>query len=155
SYRYTKSLPHSPPARPDFIEVVETFYYRAQWAAKKIARGELWVGKRCCDSTMKELLLTMIEWNVRAREGADYPIWHGGRFLERWAPKSVLEGLRGIFSRYDEEDVRRALFKTVDLFNSIAGETAERMNLPYPGDIHKEVRGLIEEIFSEEKKPVK
>jgi len=58
-----------PPTQAEFHELIHIFWYRAQWAAKRLRRGELWVGKRSCDTTMKELLITIIEWHTRASNG--------------------------------------------------------------------------------------
>jgi aminoglycoside 6-adenylyltransferase len=76
----------------------------------------------------------MIEWHARAAHGWDYGTWHDGRFLERWAEPRVLKGLPAVFAHYDEDDIRRGLLATMDLFRWLAQETAEQLRYPFPVD---------------------
>lgn len=131
--------PASPPTQAEFLQAVNDFLYHAVWTAKKLRRGELWVGKSCCDSYMKQLLRQMAAWHARALHGWDYDTWFGGRFLEEWADPRVLQGLRAAFAHYDETDVWRALFATMDLFQWVAGEVAERLGYAYPTASHERV----------------
>jgi aminoglycoside 6-adenylyltransferase len=126
------SQPYRPPPQPEFLEVVNDFWYHTVWTAKKLRRRELWVAKSCCDTYMKRLLLRMIEWHARATKGWDHDTWEGGRFLEEWADPRALEGLRDAFAHYDEDDMCRALFATMDLFRWLAIETAGRLGYLYP-----------------------
>ncbi len=81
---------------------------------------------------MKRLLLQMMEWHAHATRSWDYDTWFQGRFLEEWADPRALAGLRDAFAHYDADDIRRALFATMDLFRWLAMETAERLGYPYP-----------------------
>jgi aminoglycoside 6-adenylyltransferase len=105
-----------PPEEAEFLEAVNDFWYQAVWATKKLRRGELFIAKSCCDSTMKRLLHQMIEWHARATHGWDHDTWHEGRFLDQWADPRAVAGLREADAHYDADDVRRALFATIDLF---------------------------------------
>jgi aminoglycoside 6-adenylyltransferase len=120
------------PSFQEFDEVVNDFWFHAAWTAKKLRRGELWVAKFCCDAYPKRLLLRMIEWHAQATQNAN--TWYNGRFLEQWAAPSVVGELRKAFAHYDEQDIWRALRSTIDLFHRLAGETAERLKVPYPAE---------------------
>jgi aminoglycoside 6-adenylyltransferase len=129
---FAEAQPYRPPTQRDFLNAVNDFWYHTVWGTKKLRRGELWVAKSSCDSYLKRLLLRMMEWHARATKGPDYDTWQLGRFLEEWADHRALAGLRDAFAHYDEEDVRRALLATMDLFRWLAIETAERLGYPYP-----------------------
>ena len=81
---------------------------------------------------MKRILQDMIECHARATQGWDYDTWHGGRFLEQWADSRAVTGLRDAYARYEEGDVRRALWATMELFSWLARESAERLGYLYP-----------------------
>jgi aminoglycoside 6-adenylyltransferase len=121
-----------PPTQHEFLKVVNDFIYHAVFTAKHLRRGELWWTVTCLDCHMQWLLLRMMEWHARAIHGWDYDTWFRGRFLEEWAPSQTLEGLRGAFAHYDEEDVKRALLALMDLFRWLAMETAEKLSYSYP-----------------------
>jgi aminoglycoside 6-adenylyltransferase len=126
----------SRPAPPDehaFRETSMDFWYHAVWTARKLKRGELYVAIQCLDCPMKALLVRVLAWHAQARDpGVD--TWHRGRFLERWADGRALADLRGVYARYDTDDVARALVATMDLFRRVATEMAEGFGLHYPRD---------------------
>lgn len=124
--------PYRPPAEPEFLNLVHDFWYHTVWTAKKLRRGELWTGKSCCDSYLKQLLRQMLEWHTRARQGASVDTWMSGRFLEEWADPRAVAALPAIFAHYDEADVWRALLSTMELFQWLAVETAEALGYAYP-----------------------
>jgi len=136
--RFLAALPraHAPtslPSAEQFSAAVGEFWFLTVWNAKHLRRGELWAAKTvACDGRMKSLLLRMIEWHACAMRGEDYDTWENGRHLEEWADTRVLDDLRATFGHYDDEDVWRASLATMNLFRSIATETAERLGLPYP-----------------------
>lgn len=45
----------------EFDNMVNDFFFRTVWAAKKILRGELWTAKMCVDSYLKNYLRRLIE----------------------------------------------------------------------------------------------
>jgi len=121
-------VPH-PPAPPPSAEAFEAlchdFLYHALWTAKKLRRGELWTAKFCLDGYLKgRCLLPLLEWHAKATRGWDTDTWHGGRFLETWADPRAVAGLGDAFARYDEADMWRALFVTLELFRWLGEETA-------------------------------
>lgn len=128
-----------PPSEAEFQQTVHDFWFHTAWTAKKLARGELWMAKMCCDMYMKGLLLRMIEWHARARHGWDYDTWHNGRFLDTWADPAVVERLRDAFAPYDADSVRGALLATGDLFGDLAAEVAARLDYAYPAAASQQV----------------
>jgi len=121
-----------PPTQHEFLQVVNDFLYHAVFTAKHLRRGELWWTVACLNCHMQWLLLPMMEWHARATHGWNYDTWFRGRFLEEWTRPQTLEGLRGAFAHYDEEDVKRALLALMDLFRWLAMETAEKLSYSYP-----------------------
>jgi aminoglycoside 6-adenylyltransferase len=138
-----------PPTRERFLNLVNDFWYHAVWVAKKLRRGELWTARLSCDSYMKRLLLTMIEWHAGAASGWGADTWHNGRFLEQWADPRAVDGLRQAFAHYDAADVWRALLATMDLFRWLATEAAARLGYPYPTSADEHVTALVQKYLSE------
>jgi len=128
-----------PPTQHEFLEVVNDFIYHAVFTAKHLQRGELWWTVTCLNCYMQRLLLRMMEWHARATHGWNYDTWFRGRFLDEWVHPQTLEGLRGAFAHYDEEDVKRALLAAMDLFRWMANETAEKLSYPYPTKADEQV----------------
>jgi aminoglycoside 6-adenylyltransferase len=130
------------PKEDEFFNLVYDFWYHILWTAKKLKRGEIWIAGGCLDSYLKrKCLLTMMEWHARLKNRAE--TWFRGRFLEKWAEPRILSGLHGAFAHYDREDIKRALFCTVELFRLLSRETAEMLNLNYPSPADKSVTEMI------------
>ena len=124
--------PACPPSSAEFSELVNDFLFHCIWTAKKIKRGELWTAKSCCDIYMKKLLVTMIEWHTQALNGWTEETWYNGRFMEHWAGANVVAALCGVFAHYDEEEIKKALLNTIQLFDELARETAQQLSYSYP-----------------------
>jgi len=68
--------------------------------------------------------------------------------LEEWADPRVLKGLRKAFAQYDENDIKRALLATMDLFHLLATETAEKLSYRYPSEADRRVTEWVNKILS-------
>jgi aminoglycoside 6-adenylyltransferase len=126
--------PPPPPGQHEYLDVVNDFWYHAVWSAKHLRRGELWWAKSGCDGRLKSLLQQMLEWHARTQYGASHDTWFRGRFLEEWIDPRARQALTYIFAHYEDRDIARALFATMELFRWLAIETGERLGYPYPAD---------------------
>jgi aminoglycoside 6-adenylyltransferase len=115
-----------------FKTAVNNFLLEAARAARFIDRGDLWRAKMACDADLKHLLLTMIEWQARAKNGRDYDTWYDGRYLSEWADPDIVAALPATFAAYDTADLRFAFQATLALYHQLAAETAAAFNYPYP-----------------------
>lgn len=138
----------NPPTQLEFLEVINDFLYHAVWTAKKLQRGELWTAKACSDSYMKWLLLRMIEWHAKATHDWKYDTWHDGRFLEQWADPDVIRELQDAFARYEKDDTKRTLLKTMELFRRLGVEIASKLGYNYPDETDERVTKLIKTYLS-------
>ncbi len=136
-----------PPQLVEFENLVSDFWYHAVWTARKLRRGELWVALDCLDGYMKRRLLTVVEWQARARDGGNGDPWFAGRFLERWADPETIGALGEAFARYDGQDIARALRATMDLFRRQATDLAIRLELPYPARGDEVATALVDELL--------
>ena len=124
------AVSHTLVSQDEFNNLVNDFYFHNIWACKKLLRGELWSAKMCIDSYLKQRLLKMIEQYEILSSGAD--VWHDGRFIDRWADKTVLDGLKTAFAHYEEQDCKNALVNTHILFAKLSADVAEKLGYEYP-----------------------
>lgn len=144
---FTREPQPSDPWPPDsaaFRQLTSDFWYHALWAAKKLRRGEVLTAKGCTDGYLKARLVTLLEWHARAVDPS-VDTWHEGRFIERWADPGALAALERAYAHYDLRDVARALWETIDLFQSVEEETARRLGLSSTLD-HADLRRRIAEV---------
>jgi aminoglycoside 6-adenylyltransferase len=142
--------PSPPQPTPDeFLEVVNEFFYHAVYTAKHLRRGELWWTVTHLDCRLQRPLLRMIEWHALVEHGWKHDTWFLGRFLEDWAMPKAVKGLRETFAQYDEENVKHALLAAIEVFHSLALETAIKLNYSYPKETGKNVTEWIRICISE------
>ncbi len=134
------------PEESEFLNQVNDFWYHTVWTAKHLRRGELWWAKSCCDTYLKNLLRQMMEWHARATRGKGTDTWMRGRFLEEWADPKAIAALPGVFARYNDGDIWRALQATMDVFHDLAVVTADLLIYPYPADGEAKARGWVMEL---------
>jgi aminoglycoside 6-adenylyltransferase len=135
----------APPSAATFAQLTHDFWYHALWAAKKLRRGEVWIAKQSCDCYLKALMVRLLAWHAQAAD-REIDTWHGGRFLERWADRQALQDLRDTYANYDADDVARALWATVNLFERLEHECAERLDLALTvphHDIREHLRAVL------------
>jgi aminoglycoside 6-adenylyltransferase len=112
-------LPARWPTPAELVECMNFFFAAALMCAKAIVRGELWAAT-IRDRDLKDQLLTMIEWDHKARYGWDYDTWYDGKYLRAWADADVQQALASCWARFDAGDMRRALIASLDLFEILA-----------------------------------
>lgn len=144
------SLPCTSPQgeQPDavqFDECIHFAYAAALMCAKAIVREELWSAK-IRDSDFKEQLLTMIEWDHRARYGLDFDTRYLGTRMNDWADADVCAALLSCWGHFDAEDTMVALRNSIDLFAKLATRTASILDLP--GFDHRRLAAEVETILA-------
>ena len=126
-----ESQPAHLPTPAEFAATLDAFWYGALYVARQIKRGNLWTVKYR-DWTMKQQLLTMIEWHTRAVHGWHTDTWYEGKLITCWADPDTLDALNGCFGHFDAADSWRALLATMALFRRLATDTARHLGYAYP-----------------------
>jgi aminoglycoside 6-adenylyltransferase len=121
--------PQPVPRADEFLECIHWFYAEALMAAKCITRGELWMAKSR-DAELKSMLLRMLEWDHRARYGADYETWYLGTHWREWMDSDVQAALIECWAGADAESSATALMHTIDLFVRVSERTAALLSQP-------------------------
>lgn len=139
-------LSTSHPTAEAFLALINRVLLDAVRTAKMLKRGELWRAKQLCDGSLKQKLLTMLEWHARATNGLPYETWHEGRFLHQWADSQAIAALPQTFATYQEEALWPALFATLALFRRLAQKTGQRLGYEYPISSDKQITEWIKRV---------
>jgi aminoglycoside 6-adenylyltransferase len=119
------------PSQDQFSDLAAQFWINAVRTARRLGRGEVWSAKRIVDGPMKDALVELQAWVVRARKGGDTDTFWKGRHLEEWAGDRFRRDLGASCGGYSAEAVRRDLTETMDQFRLLAIEAASRWSLDY------------------------
>jgi hypothetical protein len=138
----------SSPARPspeDLIEKVHDFLYHCLLAARKAARGELFVALQSIDCYLRRQLFELIQIHANFVRGQP-TAWYGARMIERRADTATIAGLAATCAGHDITSIRRALSVAMNLHSSLAGDVFERLGLVYPVHVEAHVQAMIADI---------
>lgn len=147
-----KHLEKTPPIESEFRRVIELFWYEALFIAKMIRRRELWSVKAGDCMGPKQRLLQMLEWHAQVKHGWKYDTWYGGKNLKDWEEPGIMEKLTQLFSHFDAADSWKGLLETMSVFELVASETARDLGYPYPLEMGREIKGLIERLHVEDER---
>jgi aminoglycoside 6-adenylyltransferase len=135
------------PTRIEFLQCVHWFYAAAIMWAKYVARNDPWAAKlRDWDS--KKLLLTMLEWDQKAKKGWNFDTWCLGTHLREWVDPELLDGIDACWSGFSRQDSTQALLKSLSLFDALSTRTAIALGIePFDGT---RVRQRVERLLARE-----
>jgi aminoglycoside 6-adenylyltransferase len=85
------------PSQDQFSSLVAQFWIDAVRVARRLGRGEIWAAKRIVDGPMKDALVQLRAWTIKALKGPDYETYWRGRRLEEWASKRFLNDFAEAF----------------------------------------------------------
>jgi aminoglycoside 6-adenylyltransferase len=142
------SAPAAPASKSSLADEVKNeihdYWYHCVWTVKKLRRGELWMAMSCLNCYLRARLLRMIERLAVLSGGEAVDTWHNGRFLERWADRSVVERLQGSFTDYDRAALTAALHHQMELYHDVASQVAARHGLSYPAEEVQAIRDWVQ-----------
>lgn len=134
-----------PPSEEEFRRCVDWFFAAAMQEAKAIARSDPWPAK-VRDADLKRQLLQMLEWNEGARRGWTSPPPHDGSRIEKWGFPGLASWLPSCWSDFSVGSATRALARSIDLFNAVAGSVAK--TLGYNIDVVPRASAEVERILA-------
>jgi len=120
--------PIAPPDHDALLDLTTDFWATAVWAARRVRKGDVFVGVDAVNGAMKRSVVTLLGWHALSVD-AEAPVREAGRGVERWADAGALSALEVAYAHYDLRDVARALWETIDLFQGLEEETASRLGV--------------------------
>ena len=117
-----------PPTSTEFLQCVHWFYAAAIRWAKYLGRDDPWAAKQR-DWDSKTQLLTMLEWDHKARKGWDYDTWYLGAHLREWVDADLLGRIDACWSGFARQDSLRALRASLSLFEVLSTRTAHALGI--------------------------
>jgi molybdopterin-guanine dinucleotide biosynthesis protein A len=136
--------PVLPPDDAALHELAADFWATALWAGRRLRKGDVFVAVDTVNGALKRSLVVLLGWHANAVD-PEAVVLEDGRHLERWADAGALSTLELAYAHYDLRDAARALWETIDLFQSLEEETAGRLGLAAELD-HADLRQRVAEV---------
>jgi aminoglycoside 6-adenylyltransferase len=128
AFQHTAQSPTQRPTSAEFLRCVHWFYAAVIMWAKYLARDDPWAAKQR-DWSSKTLLLTMLEWDHKARKGWDYDTWYNGVHLRDWVDADLLDPIAACWSGFARPESLQALHASLALFERLSTRTATALGI--------------------------
>jgi aminoglycoside 6-adenylyltransferase len=145
AFQRAAQAPGHRPTTAEFMRCVHWFYAATIMWARYVAHDDPWAAKQR-DWDSKTLLLTMLEWDHKARKGWDYDTWYRGVHLREWVEADLLGSIAACWAGFSQPESLRALRASVSLFEMLSTRTAIALGVA-PFDttgVHRRVNQLIQ-----------
>jgi len=148
---YTAHIPQ-PPTNEEFQALVEEFWWESTYVAKNLWRDELMFAKYNLDVVMKlELLRKLLEWQVELDHNWSWKPGMLGRGLKKMVKSETWSAVAATYVGPSIEDNWKALFRTTDVFRSLAVNVVQRLGYTYPHPLDERVMAYLRAIQALEK----
>jgi aminoglycoside 6-adenylyltransferase len=127
-----------PPPQGEYLRIIEEFFHEATYVAKHLWRDDLLPAKYNLDYAMKHVnLRRMLEWRMEMDHNWSVKTGAYGKGLKKRLDPQIWAGLEDTYVGADIDENWEAMFRTIDLFRSVAIEVGDHLGYSYPHDLHR------------------
>ncbi|MEF3308615.1 aminoglycoside 6-adenylyltransferase [Paenibacillus sp. GYB004] len=134
------------PSAAFFADCCNEFWWVSTYVAKGLWRREITYALDHLNLYVRPMLFKMLEWKIGIDTGFSLSTGKNGKYMEKHLPRASWSAFMSTYPEATYEGVWRALFATLDLFRSTAGEVAERMQFVYPIEEDRNVTSYLKRV---------
>ncbi|MFE4133577.1 aminoglycoside 6-adenylyltransferase [Peribacillus sp. YIM B13482] len=127
------------PSAKFFADCCNEFWWVSTYVAKGLWRQEILYAYDHL-SSVREMLLTMLEWKVGIVTNFSLSVGKNSKYLKCYLDNDIWGRLMKTYPNGDYEQVWNSLFETIDLFEQIAIEVASILEYQYPSEDANKVK---------------
>lgn len=138
-----------PPSRAQYDDCCNEFWWVSNYVAKGLCRREMLYAMWHLDRVVREMLLTMLEWEAGIRTEFSVSVGKCRKYLEAYIPRESWHALMLTYPGGNYESCWGSLFAACELFRSTARLVAEEFGYEYPADDDQRVTAYLQQVRSE------
>jgi aminoglycoside 6-adenylyltransferase len=145
-YTATVHIPRQP-LEQEYLALINEFWWESTYVAKYLWRDELLFARWLLDANMKDdFLRRMLEWRLEIdHDWALHPGLHG-KWLKKRLPPELWNQLAATFVGPEIAENWGALFRTADLFRTVATQVGDALGYAYPHELDARVSAYLRKI---------
>ncbi|WP_225724612.1 MULTISPECIES: aminoglycoside 6-adenylyltransferase [unclassified Nocardia] len=113
-----------PPTAAEFETNQREFWFEATQVPIYAARGDLWHAQLRV-AELRELLLTMLEWQTAATSSGQIDTWHAGHHVDEWVAAPLRDRTPAYFPAYQADSIVDAVRAMATTYATATAEAAE------------------------------
>ncbi|WP_166703040.1 aminoglycoside 6-adenylyltransferase [Bacillus albus] len=130
------------PSAVFFADCCNEFWWISTNVAKGLWREEILYAYEHLNS-VREMLLTMLEWKVGIETNFSLSVGKNSKYLERYVNKDIWERLLKTYPNGEYKQVWNSLFEMIRLFEQVAIEVADILEYQYPYEEANKVKDYL------------
>lgn len=132
-----------PPTEEEYQAVANEFFWELTYIARNLKREELWLAKYSEWVLREEMLLKMLEWYAKARNGWGYDTQYKGKGIRKWLDAETCRQLERTYSGAGMAENWRGLNALLVLFRKTAGAVGVQLGFNYPEELDRKITEYI------------
>jgi len=138
-----------PPSREQYDKCCNEFWWVSNYVAKGLWRQEILYATWHLDHVVREMLLTMLEWEAGVRTGFSVSVDKCRKYLEAYIPAASWQALMRTYAAGNYAACWDALFAACELFRTTARRVGEEFGFEYPTDDDQRVTAHLQQVRAE------
>ncbi|EMK2598204.1 aminoglycoside 6-adenylyltransferase [Bacillus cereus] len=130
------------PSAVFFADCCNEFWWISTNVVKGLSREEILYAYEHLNS-VREMLLTMLEWKVGIETNFSLSVGKNSKYLERYANKDIWESLLKTYPNGEYKQGWDSLFEMIHLFEQVAIEVADVLEYQYPYEEANKVKDYL------------
>lgn len=140
-----------PPSNERLTQEVNKALFAVERLVKFALRGDRWRSQYEAGVELRGHLLTLVEWHARTEFGPSLDTWYGGRYMDAWADKRVLEAIRPVEFDPAPSNLEKAISMQLELIEWLAKEIAAHLDYPMIDDGQQEAIAWIKKMSRDDR----
>ena len=135
------------PTESEYEELVHNFWWNITYVAKELYRDELFFAKHQLDGSLHHRSLkNVLAWHVGMRRNWESNPGAYGRWFKKQVEPDLWRDIEQTFAGAGSDENWEAMFKTAEVFSSLASEVGENLGYRYPREVEQGVIEYLREI---------
>ncbi len=119
------------PSETEYLEICNEFWWCLNNVAKGLWRDEPTYALEMLNEIVRPQLMSLLSWKVGIMTDFSVSVGKSGKYLHKWLSADEWDRFLKTYCGADIEDIWNSVFIMCDLFDEIAIEVAEKLNLEY------------------------
>lgn len=121
----------------EFLDCLNEFWWVSTYIAKALWREELTLAKFIMEGPVRDMLITMLNWEVGVRSNFTVSTGKGGKDLIKYIDSELWGKLVDTYPNGNYENIWKSLFTMSYLFNEVSFNVAKELNFEVPEYVDK------------------
>jgi aminoglycoside 6-adenylyltransferase len=119
------------PTEKEFLDVCNEFWWVSTYVAKGLARDEITYAKEMLETTVRKMLMQLLEWQIGIETDFSVNFGASGKYLKRYVTPELYQKILATYTDAEAENIWASLLLMTEIFTDTAGKIARHFGFSY------------------------